>query len=465
MTTLLARVFDALESFGSSPCITQATSVDDALSITGFELKEKILGFSKAFTRVGLRGGVLCGLFLDNSIDFLSIFLGIMHAGGVPVIGKREYRSIELEAVFANADPAIVVAEETALDRLRPYLAGRTVVSRTPDGLRVVQRTEATPPGADLSKTVASINYTYRGYGYPLGAIVDERQYLHGANAFQSGLQAQSGGTLLFALPCTHIFTLIGCVFVPLFYGLHAILAMTLHPRRFFAMMRDFAVHHVMAVPEIYGVLTRALQDDQHFPDLVTLGSGGSLLSRDQYLELTERFQTQVLHGYGLTEFTPVTCHDRGSPRPGTIGTVREGIECRIDAPSPGFPGEILLRGPTISSGYYRRPAESRESFAGGWFRTGDAGHFEDDHLIFDHEIKRTCKVNGLLVDLAEVERALCELQAVSAAIAEHSDGRLIARVRTGGIDHRRDLAREIKHALRDRIAAYKIPLAIMSVD
>ena len=461
MAELVDRILEALESFGNQECVTQATRPADAVSLTGLQLRQRVLEASDRLRRVGVRRGVLCALFLENSLDFLCIFLGLLHAGGIPVIGKLEYRRLELDEIFANADPVLVVAEADAVERLAPYLGGRAVLVRRGDALAEEQAGHAPLRAVDLPETLASINYTYRGYGYPLGAMVDQQQYLHGARVFQEGLQAEAGGAVLFALPCTHIFTLIGCVFVPLLYGLRAVMALTIHPRRFFVLMRELGVQHVMAVPEIYALLSSAATNMDPFPELVTLGSGGSLLSAAQYDRLTNLFRTEVLHGYGLTEFTPVSRHERGAGRGGTIGYVSDGVACRIGARSPGATGEIRFRCPTMSTGYYRRPAESRDAIVDGWFLTGDAGHVTDGHLIFDHELKRTCKVNGLMVDLAEVERALLEHPAVSGATVRAGAGRISALLQIRRSAHTDGLGRQIQLFLRERIASYKIPVTL----
>jgi len=242
---------------------------------------------------------------------------------------------------------------------------------------------------------------------------------------------------------------------VPLLYGMPMVIAQTFHPRRTFDAISSLQVCHITAVPELYRLLLRTRDKERALPTLQAFVSGGSYLGSEEYHALCDGFDVEVLHGYGLTEFTPVSRNSRGESRPATVGPLCDGVECRIaDEPS----GEILVRTGTMRGDYYRRPLETREANRGGWFRTGDAGHFSEGHLVFDREIKRTGKVNGLLVDLAEVERALAGVPGVRNGGASFAGGSVTAVVETDGDLEDRELSRMVRESLRDRIAAYKIP-------
>lgn len=98
-----------------------------------------------------------------------------------------------------------------------------------------------------------------------------------------------------------------------------------------------------------------------------------------------------ITYGYGLTETTAtVTCHERYHFRPGTVGKPLDGVEVRI-----AQNGEILVRGETVTKGYYKKPKDTAESFDNGWFRTGDVGVMEDGYLTITDRIKDLMKSSG----------------------------------------------------------------------
>jgi long-chain acyl-CoA synthetase len=132
----------------------------------------------------------------------------------------------------------------------------------------------------------------------------------------------------------------------------------------------------------------------------VTLVSGAAPLSR----ELAEFFcalSLPVYEGYGLTETSPVISTNRpGQFKLGSVGRVIPGVEVQFGDESQDLEGgqgrEILVRGPSVTPGYYHLEEENRESFVDGWFRTGDLGTMDaDGYLYITGRKKNLFKTSG----------------------------------------------------------------------
>jgi len=451
----------ALGDWGGHPCLLEVGRERETIETSSQQLLSRIDEHAARLQAFGIRKGYFVPFFLNNSADFITIFLALLQIGAVPVLAKMEYRRIELDEIFGNSQPEAIIAEKNHIPFLQPYLKEAAVLALENGSLSLLQSGKGGQPREDIPPELASVNYTYRGYGYPLGAMVTHGQYLHGARVLQDGLMGRRGEKMLTVLPMAHIFTLVGCVLVPLLFGMSCVMTDTIHPHRVFNLIRDLRIDHMTSVPEIYSLLARLRDPSADLSSLKVFVSGGSLLSADTYEHIKSVFSVDLLHGYGLTEFAPVSRNMRGRARAGTIGPVCGGVICRIDSPKPDGVGEIFIKAPHVGATYYGRPSESREAMCDGWFRTGDLGRFDEDHLVFTGELKKTRKINGSMVDLEEVSRAIL----IDPDVAEvHVGWERNALFADLGLRRNVDFEEKVKQiraSLRGTLAGYKIPMSM----
>ncbi|MBS3819934.1 acyl--CoA ligase [bacterium] len=402
---ILEEVFKSLDGWGEHPVFIESTPHQKPVYTEAEDFKMKIMKTAQWLEQAGIKENYLVPLFLENSVDFICFFLGLVKIGAKPSPVKLEYRKAELDEIFRNSRPQAVISEASHLKTIQPYLPQKIVITRENGKPKSHQKTSKKTPLPKIPDEIASINYTYRGCGYPLGAMVPHVQYIHGAKVLQAGLQAEPKEKMLIILPMSHIFTLIGCIFVPILHQITSVIVNTLHPRKIFNLIREFRINHITAVPEIYLMLEKFKDMAGKLPSLKVFVSGGSLLSSEDYHRIKNAFDIDLLHGYGLTEFTPASRNIRGEARAGTVGPLCENVECKIMPNDKNNAGEILLKTDAMFRGYYKNPKVTKEAFQGDWFKTGDIGRMERGHLIFEKEKKKTRKVNGNMVDLKELER------------------------------------------------------------
>jgi long-subunit acyl-CoA synthetase (AMP-forming) len=454
----------SLRSWGGHPAIVEVTPGMPDRILSSTELLQGIEEMAVFLRSTGIQQGVPTALLLGSSVEFIQVFLALSSIGAIPILLKLEYRKLELDEIFANSDPGVVIVEKQHLESIRGYLHDRTVIIRDLGSFYVDQQAAGNLKPAEVDSDIASLNYTYRGYGYPIAAMVPHAQYLHGADVLQDGLQGEPRESILFSLPMSHIFTVVGCIMVPLLYRMTAVIARTMQPRVIFKTVKEYHVEIITAVPEIFGLLARLKDPAYDLSSLKVFVSGGSVLGTEEYRRLEDVFGVEVLHGYGLTEFAPVSRNIRGQARAGTMGPPCRGLEARVSFRDAAQDGEIVVRTPNMFRGYYRRESETREAFRDGWFLTGDLGRLDGNHLVFTREKKKTCKINGNLADLEEIRRAILLDREVAEAEVQWEDDAIVAHIAVGSRSNTEKKIRSLAGSLIGIIADYKIPKRIIGI-
>jgi long-chain acyl-CoA synthetase len=166
-------------------------------------------------------------------------------------------------------------------------------------------------------------------------------------------------------------------------------------------------------------------------------GRLGIIISSGSYLppELQQAWEDLgivVLQGYGSTEVGFAVANDEWHHPKGLVGRVHEGVDVRIDPDS----GEIQVRGPGVSAGYWRDEEKTRASRTeDGWYRMGDTGYFTDDgDLKLSGRLKNIIVLpNGLNVFPEDIEAALADHGISQSVVLETKPGRIEAVVMPPG--------------------------------
>jgi malonyl-CoA/methylmalonyl-CoA synthetase len=213
-----------------------------------------------------------------------------------------------------------------------------------------------------------------------------------------------SGDRLVHALPIFHGHGLCVGLYTALLTGSSVVLL----PRFDVDAVLDACAEHkatlFFGVPTMY----HRLAASSRVGELRTLRlavSGSAPLSAELHRSIAAAARTEVLERYGMTEtlMTLSNPYD-GERRPGTVGFPFPGVDAHVDGDDNGA---LSVRGPTVFSGYWERPAATAECFADGWFRTGDLGVVEDGYVRLHGRSSDLIISGGYNVYPAEVEDVL----------------------------------------------------------
>lgn len=427
---------------------------------------------------VGQGGRVV--FVIPNSLAWAIVYQGALQAGAIPVPINSRLAPAELAAIVGDCEPAAVIAPADVLAAVRaaaPAGCAPTWLALE----RGLADGEADPlpiPPADPSAT-ALILYSSGSTGLPKGIELSHSNIFWNAQAFAFDLLRLTPDDVGYtALPLSHVFGHT-CLFSSfLFAGASFFITDGFDAGEVFAGLSATRATVFMGVPTMYWTMARA-----ELPEGIDLSrwracvSGGQALPIDVHERFERRFGVLISEGYGMTEASPSVTGNRfqGMRKPGSAGQPYLGVEMRIvddaDRNLPaGETGELLLRGPGIARGYFRKPELTAQTFAGGWLRTGDIGRIDEDGFLFIVDRKKEMIITGgYNVYPREIEELVHRFEGVLEVAAigapdERLGERIIAFVVAADASAPVDSAALLAHC-NENLARYKVPREIRLVE
>ncbi|MFL6839898.1 MAG: dicarboxylate--CoA ligase PimA [Bradyrhizobium sp.] len=429
--TLPELLSSAAAEFGSRPVIEFR---ERPISYT--ELEAMVETAASAFLRAGCGKNSSVALFLGNSPDHPINFFGALKAGARVVHLSPLDGEIALSHKLSDSGARILVTSNlsallpTALKFLDKGLLDRLIVCEddrwgkigTPQAaipndpaiITFAQFIDGVPKPAQWPQIdvddVALLQYTGGTTGLPKGAMLSHGNLTSAVSVYDvwgkpARAERNAIERVICVLPLFHIYALTVVLLSSIRRG-HLI---SLHQRfDAEAVMRDIEVKRATAFPGVptMWIAIAALPDldKRDLSSLVSCGSGGAPLPVEVAKIFERRVGMKLKSGWGMTETcSPGTAHPKEGPdKPGSIGLMLPGIEMDVvslDDPTQVLPtgqvGEIRIRGPNVTKGYWNRPKETAEAFVGDRFLTGDIGYMDADGYFYLVDRKKDMIISG----------------------------------------------------------------------
>jgi malonyl-CoA/methylmalonyl-CoA synthetase len=441
----------------------------DGTALTHGEIDERAARIGGFLRSRGVAAGDRVLLCAPTSTDLVLSYVGILRIGATAMPCDAKLTVAELTHVLEDGEPvAAFVAPEA-----RPSLARAgdpaTVVAiggAADDAIPLADALAAAPVVPEPHPGPAMLAYTSGTTGAPKGVPLTHANVLASTRGVVHAWRWRADDLLVHALPLSHQHGL-SAVHLSLLCGSSAVVLSRFDPAALCAAIRDRRATVLFAVPAMYERLDRFEGiRDADFGSLRLAVSGSAPLS-PAVAERVDGWLGQLpLERYGSTEAGLNVSNAYDGPRlPGRVGWALPGIELRLD----GEQGEILVRGPQVFDGYWRRPDATAESLTeDGWFRTGDLGRIDpgDGSLEITGRSKELIISGGLNVYPREVEAALEAHAAVGqvavAGVPSERWGEEVVAFVVPAAELDADAL--IAHC-RERLSAYKCPKRVVALD
>jgi long-chain acyl-CoA synthetase len=437
-----------------------------------YDRGERLAGGLEA---IGVRAGDRVAILSANSHRYFEAFSAIPAHGMIIVPLNTRLAEPELKSILEDCNARVLI-----VDRDPGTLSAcvERVVSIPGDYERLL-RSGCWPSGRAVDENaVAALFYTGGTTGRPKGVMLTHRNLV--ANAFHKTVACSlSGDDVFLAAPAMFhvagVAPLVGLIWL----GATTVTIPAFDPNRCLEVIERDAITVFMPVPTMLAALVKAQrQSPRNVSSLRLLGHAGSPIANALIEAAHDTFPAaEIAQFYGATETSSiVTCFRNeqaaiGTDRLGSCGRAVCGVAVKVvrgDGADcePGEVGEILVRGPNVTAGYWRSPEASATALVAGWYHTGDAGMMRGDGYLFIVDRLKDMIVSGAEnVYSIEVEDVLHRHPAVVEAavfgIPDPTWGEAVHAVvvvRAGHEAGHEELASELKAHCRRAIAGYKVP-------
>jgi len=451
----------------------------DGEALTFRQLDERSSRFAGAIAGAGAKAGDRAVLVLPDGFPYLYALFGAFKAGVWPALvsttlGKEDYEFVlaDSEASLLVADPSLPAAQASSgFVKTRLLLDPRGVASALSSGSEAF----ATRPAGDGE--TALLLYTSGTTGRPKGVLHSHRDMPATADTYGASVLGLSQGDVTFsASKLFFAYGLGNSVSFPLRAGATAVL----HPGKpspddVFRLVSTHRATVFFGVPTLYNVLLGAFDDFSPLATLRLCVSAGEAMPPRIFAEWRRQTGLEPLDGIGTTEALHIFVSNfPGAARPGTTGVPVPGYEVRLvdeegrEVPD-GEDGQLLVRGPSVTSGYWRRPEKDAEAILpGGWLRTGDvyAREGEGGALVPRGRFDDMFKVGAQWISPTQIEAVLSSHPAVrECAITGTKTGGLVNVaahvVLTPGFEGNLETIVTLRRHVLDRLPPHMAPARV----
>ncbi len=468
------------------------------------ELREHADAFAAGLGNLGVRKGDRVALYLVNSPQFVIAYFGTLKAGATVVPVSPVYSSSELAFQVNDSEATYIVCQDLLygnVERAELNLNG-VIVTGAHEYLPALKGVFAKKTPLPEGPKVHPFQKVLRGGGAGGAAVVNPDAdlaalpYTGGTSAQPKGVRlthanlvscsaqlraffpnlAEGAEVVAAALPLYHIYGQVAVLLMGITLGATLVMFTSLDLGQILSTMDRQGVTVFYGVPALYEVLrSHAKTAWVNWKRMKLVVSGADSLPETTAAGWEERTGKAILEGFGMTETSGVShVNPPHRLKRGSFGIPLPNVDAAIADPESGdlLPvgevGELLLSGPNITSGYWKRDEDNKRAFieldGKRWLRTGDLVRMDDDgYFRYYARTKDLIKYRGFSVFLREIEEVLTAHPMVKAAgvigvkdpkVGEYPMAYVVLKPEARG----RVTEADIRDYLKEKLAPYKVP-------
>jgi acyl-CoA synthetase (AMP-forming)/AMP-acid ligase II len=441
---------------------------------------------SNALLKLGISRGNKVAVIHKNCHYFLESYFGVMQTGAILVPLNHYLSANEIAFILKDSEAELLIADNNFSKKVNDAIVEMkqdivTILSGE-DYESFIASANPNISSVDVEEDdLAQIYYTSGTTGRPKGAMLSHKNVYSHALGTIAELNLKETDVWIHAAPLFHLADAWATWAITMVGGTH-VLVSDFNPMTICKHIEEQRVTLTNLVPTIYYRLVNYPDVDKYdYSSLRILLSGGAPISQNLIRRIIKTFKCDYIQTYGLTETSPFLTmsilkdHLLSLPfeeqlkYKSTTGRKFKDVELKVvreNGEEVEFNnkevGEIIVRGDTITKGYWKMPHESKKVFKNGWFYTGDMAVIDKEgYLTIVDRKDDTIITGGENVYSIEIENVLythpAVLEAAVIGIPDEEWGEIVKAIVV--LKNREKITeKEIIEFCKKRIAAYKVP-------
>lgn len=433
--------------------------------------------------RLGVRKGMRVAILSGNTPNIMVIYFGLTLLGASIVPVNHEYGQNEIKYIVEHSEVNYFIYAELSkslAENSNEISEFKTTLISMADlmgNLDLESLFDEALPG-DVND-LALLCYTSGTTSKPKGVAATHGNELSSAFAYRDMWSVKDSDQLLVTLPLTFSYGFHAAAYVALISGATVLLSEKFHPRTALQAIEKQRPSIFLGVPTMYAMMADFASKENKKVDLSSLrlaAASGAALNYQTVEQCKDVLGIVVRPYYAMTEVRPIFCFDiHAAPdyKAGSAGKLVAPTEVRIVAEDGndaevGKTGELWVKGPSYSGGYFKDPERTKESMEGEWFKTGDLVNKDSDgYFYIVGRLRDQIISGGAKIAPIEVENTLLSLPGVeAAAVVGYPDPIFGQLVKAVLVKSDPSLSEEdVQSHCKELIAEYKVPRIVVFMD
>ncbi|MGM8216521.1 o-succinylbenzoate--CoA ligase [Bacillaceae bacterium W0354] len=446
----------------------EAIVLTDGTTYTFQQLQKHAKSFAHYLKENGVKKGDHIGLLSKNSYEMVVTIHALHYIGAVTCLLNTRLKAEELLFQIKDGEMTTIIFHPELSEKVEQLTAKQSIRSMNLSSFPYNLITDEQWLEEFNLEDLSHIIYTSGTTGKPKGVMLTYGNHWWSATASALNLGLHESDRWLLCLPMFHVGGL-SILYRSVIYGM----PIHLHEKFDLELVHDDIMNRGVSIVSVVTLMLEQLVErleNEHYPETLRCMLLGGGPAPKHLLENCRDKSIPVFQTYGMTETASQFCTldgknmlkkigSAGKPLfPGQLKIVENGQECPA-----GTVGDIIVKGPSITKGYWKRPDANMKTLEAGWLKTGDLGYIDEDGFLFVVDRRKDLIISGgENIYPAEIESVLKSIQGIKdAGVVGKNDGKWGQVPVAFVILEEKKTASEIISACKNVLANYKVPREI----